>query len=53
MIPYHVFACKKDWQELSPAVQQAIRATAHSTVLEPDRRAAIEAAREEWNGVTS
>jgi len=48
LLPYHLFACKRDWFALSVPVREAIRATSGLHVMEKDRRDAIEAAREEW-----
>jgi hypothetical protein len=47
------FACYPDWTELSKPVRDAIWATAKLPILHADRRAAIQAAREEWNGALS
>lgn len=42
------FACPPHWAQLSPHVQAAIYQTAGLLILHPDRRAAIAAARDEW-----
>jgi hypothetical protein len=44
-----LFACRRDWFALSKPIRDAIYATAGKSLLDHDRRAAIEAAREEWN----
>jgi hypothetical protein len=44
------FACYPDWMELSKETQNLIWETARLRVLDPRRRAAIQAARDEWAG---
>lgn len=44
-----IFACWRDWYALSKPVRDAIYATARLHSLHPDRRAAFDAAREEWS----
>lgn len=48
VVPDRLFACTPHWHALSEPVRSAIYATAKLIILHPDRRAAIEAAREEW-----
>jgi hypothetical protein len=49
-VPDRVFSCRPDWFKLSAPVRAAIQATASKNLLDPERRAAIDAAREEWAG---
>lgn len=48
-VPRSRFACRLDWYALSVPVRQAIYATAHLSILDPTRRDALKAAREEWS----
>ena len=48
-VPNAKLACREHWYELSAPVRAAIYATVALSVLHPDRRAALDAAREEWN----
>jgi hypothetical protein len=47
-IPDRLLACPRHWAALSKPVQDAIYATARKSLLDPDLRAALAAAREEW-----
>jgi hypothetical protein len=43
-----MLACKPHWFQLSKPVREAIWATVGKSTLDPDRRAALTAAMEEW-----
>jgi hypothetical protein len=49
-VPNSKLACRTHWYQLSKPVRDAVYATAHLGLLHPDRRAALDAALEEWNG---
>lgn len=47
-VPNRLFACSPDWFKLTLPTRSAIYATASKSVLDPERRAAIEDALMEW-----
>jgi hypothetical protein len=47
-VPNRDFACTPHWFRLSRPVRSRIYATARLPLTHPERRAAIDAAREEW-----
>ncbi len=50
-VPDSLFACFPDWQALPSWVRARIGKTARHNILNPDRRAAIKAARDAWDGI--
>jgi hypothetical protein len=48
IVPNTRLACPSHWYALSAPVRAAIYTTAGLSLLHPDRRAALDAAREEW-----
>jgi hypothetical protein len=49
----HLFACRNDWFALSKLTRDLIWATAHLSVLDPERRAAFRAADADWDAKTA
>lgn len=50
MVPNSKYACITDWFHLKPETRKLIYRTSQLPVLDPQRRAAFQAARDDWEG---